>query len=174
MEFRVSLFYLVGLFDLWVGIRTLLISSTGAYLIAAKIRGPYMPWIGFVFLMGHMSISHILRQHRETPEVVDISGRLLRLAIGDKTKMPSRCADGPCDEGTASMLFKPAPLLSCICIQLSAFCWNVHDGQLPQEGLSEFQRDRAIRELPGLLDYAGYVVRPSPFRARSHPELNRQ
>ncbi|KAI9751387.1 MAG: lysophospholipid acyltransferase [Lichina confinis] len=119
----VSLFYLVGLFDLWVGIRTLLISSTGAYLIAANIRGPYMPWIGFVFLMGHMSISHILRQYRATPEVVDISGAQMVLVM-----------------------------------KLSAFCWNVHDGQLPQDGLSDFQRDRAIRELPGLLDYAGYVL----------------
>ena len=104
-----SLFYLVGLFDLWVGIRTLLISSTGAYLIAANIRGPYMPWIGFVFLMGHMSISHILRQYRATPEVVDISGTFLRLAIRNTAKILSRCADGPCHEGTVLILFKPVP-----------------------------------------------------------------
>lgn len=72
---RVSLFYLVGLFDLWVGIRTLLVSSVGAYLIASRIRGPYMPWIGFVFLMGHMSINHIFRQRRAAPDVVDITGK---------------------------------------------------------------------------------------------------
>lgn len=71
---RVSVFYLVGFFDLWDGVRTLLISSVGAYTIAAKIQGPYMPWIGFVFLIGHMSVSHIFRQARGTSHNVDITG----------------------------------------------------------------------------------------------------
>ncbi|KAG6002149.1 hypothetical protein E4U21_003424 [Claviceps maximensis] len=43
-------------------------------------------------------------------------------------------------------------------MKLSAFCWNVADGQLSDELLSDFQRDRAIRQLPGLLDYAGYIL----------------
>ena len=34
-----------------------------------------MPWIGFVFLMGHMSINHIYRQYANTPTVVDITGK---------------------------------------------------------------------------------------------------
>ena len=72
---RVSLFYLIGLFDLWTGLRTLLIDAIGAYWIAAKIRGPYMPWIGFIFLMGHMSINHIIRQYRADPHAVDITGK---------------------------------------------------------------------------------------------------
>jgi lysophospholipid acyltransferase len=71
----VSLFYLVGIFDLWGGLGTLLVSSVGAYLIAARIRSPYMPWIGFFFLMGHMSISHIKRQTEAAPHVIDISGK---------------------------------------------------------------------------------------------------
>ena len=70
----VSLFYLVGLFDLWAGVRTILISSIGAYIIAAKINGPYMPWIGFVFLMGHMSVSHVYRQLANAPREVDVTG----------------------------------------------------------------------------------------------------
>ncbi|KAA8572641.1 hypothetical protein EYC84_003240 [Monilinia fructicola] len=49
----VSSFYLLGLFDLWGGTRTLAISSIGAYCIAKYVQGPFMPWIGFVFLMGH-------------------------------------------------------------------------------------------------------------------------
>ena len=72
---RVSLFYLVGLFDLWEGIRTLLISSVGAYAIAGYVKGPFMPWIGFVFLMGHMSINQMRRQFVNSPERVDITGR---------------------------------------------------------------------------------------------------
>ena len=71
---RVSLFYLVGLFDLWSGIRTLFISSAGAYLIAFYVDGPFMPWIGFVFVMGHMSVNHIYRQFANAPDKVDITG----------------------------------------------------------------------------------------------------
>ena len=43
--------------------------------------------------------------------------------------------------------------------QLTAFCWNVQDGRLPQKDLADFQRERALPQLPSLLDFAGYVVR---------------
>jgi hypothetical protein len=59
---------------MWAGARTILISAGGAYLIAARIHSPYMPWIGFVFLMGHMSVNHIYRQIQNNPSVVDITG----------------------------------------------------------------------------------------------------
>ncbi|KAJ9150732.1 MBOAT-domain-containing protein [Pleurostoma richardsiae] len=119
----VALFYLVGLFDLWDGLRTLCISAIAAYAIAYFLRGsPYMPWIGFVFLMGHMSVNQLERQFANNPAAVDITGAQMVLVI-----------------------------------KLSAFCWNVADGALPDDQLSEFQRDRALRELPSLLDYAGYV-----------------
>jgi lysophospholipid acyltransferase len=118
-----SLFYLVGLFDLWSGLRTLIISAGAAYLISAKIHSPYMPWIGFVFLMGHMSINHIYRQMLDDPSVVDITGAQMVMIM-----------------------------------KLTAFCWNVQDGRLPASELSEFQREHAIRELPSLLDYTGWVL----------------
>ncbi|KAF2107576.1 MBOAT, membrane-bound O-acyltransferase family-domain-containing protein [Lophiotrema nucula] len=118
----VSLFYLVGLFDLWAGVRTFLISAGGAYLISSKVKSPYMPWIGFVFLMGHMSINHIYRQAVNDNSLVDITGAQMVLIM-----------------------------------KLTAFCWNVQDGRLPESELSDFQKEHAIRELPGLLDYAGYV-----------------
>ncbi|KAL1625881.1 Lysophospholipid acyltransferase [Neofusicoccum ribis] len=57
----ISLFYLIGIFDLWSGLRTLMISSAGAYTIAKYISGSAMPWIGFVFLMAHLSISHVTK-----------------------------------------------------------------------------------------------------------------
>ncbi|MCJ1304937.1 lysophospholipid acyltransferase, partial [Hypocenomyce scalaris] len=119
----VSLFYLVGLFDLWAGIRTLFISSAGAYLIAAYIEGPMMPWIGFVFVMGHMSVNHFYRQIANAPDKIDITGAQMVLAM-----------------------------------KLTAFCWNVHDGQLPGKDLVEFQKERALPQLPSLLDFAGYVL----------------
>ncbi|KAG6022072.1 hypothetical protein E4U41_002321 [Claviceps citrina] len=100
------------------------VSAGGAYLIAKFMQNsPYMPWIGFIFAMGHMSLSHIRRQAANSPSTIDITGAQMVMVM-----------------------------------KLTAFCWNVADGQLPDELLSEFQRDRAIRELPGLLDYAGYIL----------------
>jgi lysophospholipid acyltransferase len=118
----VSLFYLVGIFDLWSGIRTLFISSAGAYAIAYYVDGSLMPWIAFVFLMGHMSFSHIYRQMANSPDAIDVTGAQMVLVM-----------------------------------KLSGFCWNVHDGRLPRSELADWQKDRAIYELPNLLDFAGYV-----------------
>ncbi|KAI5820052.1 MBOAT, membrane-bound O-acyltransferase family-domain-containing protein [Pyronema omphalodes] len=119
----VSLFILVGLFDLWGGIRTLFISAAGAYAISAYVEGPYMPWVGFVYLMGHMLYSHMYRELYPNPGVVDVTGAQMVMVM-----------------------------------KLTAFCWSVHDGRLPDEELSEFQKDRKISALPNLLDYAAYVL----------------
>jgi lysophospholipid acyltransferase len=119
----VSLFYLLGLFDLWDGIRTILYSTAGTYAIAYYIDGSLMPWVGFVFLMGHMSINHLQRQFTNNPSVVDITGAQMVMIM-----------------------------------KLSAFCWNVYDGRLKQEGMTDYQKDRAIINMPSLLDYAGYVL----------------
>ena len=51
------------------------ISSAGAYAIAAYVDGPFMPWIGFVFIMGHMSINQLNRQFANAPDRVDITGK---------------------------------------------------------------------------------------------------
>jgi lysophospholipid acyltransferase len=82
-----------------------------------------MPWIGFVFLMGHMSMNHLIRQNINDPSSVDITGAQMVLVM-----------------------------------KLTAFCWNVADGRLPEKDLSDLQKERAITTLPGLLDYAGYVL----------------
>lgn len=82
-----------------------------------------MPWIGFIFLMGHMSINHISRQILDNPQVIDITGAQMVLVM-----------------------------------KLSAFCWNVHDGRLPQDQLSDPQKYAAITAFPSILDYAGYVL----------------
>ncbi|KAJ0414535.1 MBOAT, membrane-bound O-acyltransferase family-domain-containing protein [Aspergillus carlsbadensis] len=119
----ISLFYLVGLFDLWDGLRTIMYSSAGIYAIAYYVDGSMMPWIGFVFLMGHMSINHIYRQVVNDPGAIDITGAQMVLVM-----------------------------------KLSAFCWNVHDGRLPQDQLSDPQKYAAVITFPSLLDYAGYVL----------------
>ncbi|GAM40820.1 membrane bound O-acyltransferase [Talaromyces pinophilus] len=119
----VSLFYILGLYELWGGLLTLTYSSVATYLIAYYIDGSLMPWIGFTFLMGHMSISHIYRQIADDPSVVDITGPQMVLVM-----------------------------------KLSAFCWNVHDGRLPDKDLTDAQKYAAIRKFPSILDYAGYVL----------------
>ena len=114
----------MGLFDLWDGALALAISSGGTYCIAKFLRtSAYMPWIGFAFVMGHMSISHIWRQIANSPSSVDVTGAQMVLLI-----------------------------------KLSAFCWNVADGQLPEDQLSDLQKDRMLKELPSVLDFAGYVL----------------
>lgn len=85
----VSLFYLVGVFSLWTGIRTLLIASVGAYGIAAFIQGPYMPWISFTFLMGHMLVSHIYRELYPQPGVVDVTGAQMVLVMKVRVLRPA-------------------------------------------------------------------------------------
>jgi len=82
-----------------------------------------MPWIGFVFLMGHMSINHIERQMVNNSSMVDITGVQMVLVM-----------------------------------KLTAFCWNVHDGRLPDSELSQSQKERQVKRLPDFLDYAGYVL----------------
>jgi lysophospholipid acyltransferase len=42
-------------------------------------------------------------------------------------------------------------------IKLSAFAWNIHDGRLKPDLMTDGQKDRAIYAMPGFLDYAGYV-----------------
>ncbi|KAI1189874.1 MBOAT family protein [Nemania serpens] len=119
-----GLFYLVGLYSLWTGIRTLFISSAVTYGLAYYLRtSPYMPWMAFVFLMGHMAVNQLTRQFADDPAVVDITGAQMVMVM-----------------------------------KLSAFAWNVFDGTLPEELLSDQQKDRRIIELPAFLDYAGYVL----------------
>lgn len=92
-----STFYLVGLFDLWAGARTLAISAIGTYAIAQYVQGPFMPWIGFVFAMGHLSINQLARQFANTPGVVDITGAQMVMVM----KLTSFCwnvADGKIPE----------------------------------------------------------------------------
>jgi lysophospholipid acyltransferase len=82
-----------------------------------------MPWIGFIFLMGHLSLNQLARQFVNDPGVVDITGAQMVLVM-----------------------------------KLTSFCWNVADGRLPDEELSDAQKESVIKQLPSLLDFAGYVL----------------
>lgn len=82
-----------------------------------------MPWMAFVFLMGHMAVNQLARQFANNPAAFDITSAQMVLVM-----------------------------------KLSAFAWNVFDGTLPEDQLSDHQKDRRILKLPALLDYAGYVL----------------
>ncbi|KAL9090422.1 MAG: hypothetical protein Q9159_001951 [Coniocarpon cinnabarinum] len=77
----VSLFFLVGVYDLWSGLRTLLVTCAGAYIIARYLSGPVMPWLGFFFLMGHMSINHVYRHRHTAPGEFDHTGAQMVLVM---------------------------------------------------------------------------------------------
>ncbi|EMC96991.1 hypothetical protein BAUCODRAFT_138379 [Baudoinia panamericana UAMH 10762] len=119
----VAVFYLVGLFDLWTGFALIVTDAVVTYCIAKYVEGPYMPWIGFIFLMGHMSVSHIYRQIANSPSSVDITGAQMVMVM-----------------------------------KLSAFCWNVWDGKQKPEQLNEEQKERSLKQLPSVLNYAGFVA----------------
>jgi lysophospholipid acyltransferase len=71
----VSLFILVGVYDLWNGLWIILISAIGTYFLTFQIKNNMMPWIVFVFVMGQMSISQLIRQIYRTPaDVIDYTG----------------------------------------------------------------------------------------------------
>ncbi|KAK5069694.1 Lysophospholipid acyltransferase [Lithohypha guttulata] len=119
----IGLFFLIGLFDLYAGIRTILISAGGTYVVSYYIDGTLMPWIVFVFLMGHMSSNHIIRQRLDDPSQVDITGMQMVMIM-----------------------------------KLSAFAWNVHDGRIKRDLLTDGQKEKAIYKMPGFLDYSAYVL----------------
>ncbi|KAH8113294.1 MBOAT-domain-containing protein [Phellopilus nigrolimitatus] len=57
----VTLFYLVGMLNLWSGVAQLLGSILATYFITKNVQGPRMPWIVFCVVMGHLTVNHIIR-----------------------------------------------------------------------------------------------------------------
>lgn len=119
------MFYLLGIFSFWAGTRTLLISTLGTYAITKYVKSPLMPWLNFLFVMGHLLTNHISAQlfvANYNPDDIDITGAQMVLVM-----------------------------------KLSSFGWNVFDGQLPESLLTDFQKSRAIRAHPPILDFLAYA-----------------
>jgi lysophospholipid acyltransferase len=64
-----------------------------------------MPWLAFIFNMGHMSISHIARQRADDPSAVDITGAQMVLVM-KMTAFAWNVADGALPEEGQSDLQK--------------------------------------------------------------------
>ena len=113
-----SLFFLLGVYDLWNGLWILLTAALGTYAIAFGIKGPMMPWIAFIFVMGQMSVSHLIRQIYETPDtVVDYTGYSPPFVPPHGFRYKTF---------TASLILRAQMVL---CQKLTAFAWNVYDGR---------------------------------------------
>lgn len=78
---RVSLFICTGIFSLWTGFLTLVGTSMFTYYTAARFKSPYMPWVIFATLMGHMLYLHAYRELFPRPGVVDITGAQMVLVM---------------------------------------------------------------------------------------------
>ncbi|KAF8351002.1 MBOAT, membrane-bound O-acyltransferase family-domain-containing protein [Amanita rubescens] len=60
----------------------LLASIVGTYLIAKYDRSARMPWIVFVFVMGHLTINHVIRAVYEfSYETIEVTGPQMVLAM---------------------------------------------------------------------------------------------
>lgn len=57
----IAVFYLIPVLHLWTGFLQLLLDVVGTYLIARNVKNSHMPWIVFAFVMGHLTINHIIR-----------------------------------------------------------------------------------------------------------------
>lgn len=44
-----------------------------------------------------------------------------------------------------------------LCMKLTSFAWNVYDGWMPDSQLTEFQKDRAVRQHPDIIDFLAYA-----------------
>jgi len=76
------LFILIGVFDLWNGLWIILGSAIATYVLTFSIASPMMPWIVFIFVMGIMSVSQLIRQIYRVPDtVIDYTGFVPRAIL---------------------------------------------------------------------------------------------
>ncbi|OJA12673.1 hypothetical protein AZE42_10144 [Rhizopogon vesiculosus] len=78
----VSVFFFIPVLNLSWGFVQLLGSVLGTYFIAANVKSPNMPWIVFTFVMGHLTINHIIRAFFNLSyETVEVTGPQMVLAM---------------------------------------------------------------------------------------------
>lgn len=121
----VSAFYLFGILNIYDGFRTLFISTMFTYLITRFYKSKFMPYLNFVFVMGHLATNHIYSQFFNTYDSrkIDITGAQMVLVM-----------------------------------KLTSFAWSYHDGSYcKDEELSEYQKTKAIKSHPTLLQFVAYA-----------------
>ncbi|CCK72954.1 lysophospholipid acyltransferase KNAG_0M01010 [Huiozyma naganishii CBS 8797] len=128
----ISMLYLFGVLNLASGFRTLLISAMFTYWSARFYHSSFMPYLNFVFVMGHLSWNHIGAQFFVTQSPRDAANAI--------------------DITSAQMV---------LAMKLTSFAWSVHDGmylgKADFEQLTEYQKSRAVKRFPSLLQFMAYV-----------------
>ena len=124
----VSMFYLFGLLNLYEGCRTLLISTLFTYTISKFYKSKFMPYVNFVFVMGHLAANHIHAQfyNVQTAATIDITGSQMVLVM-KLTSFAWSYHDGS------------------------------YASKEEFETLSSYQKDHAVKEHPSLLKFLAYA-----------------
>ncbi|KAF8897151.1 MBOAT, membrane-bound O-acyltransferase family-domain-containing protein [Infundibulicybe gibba] len=78
----VSLFFFFPVLKIYSAFFQLLASIVGTYFIAKFNRSPNMPWIVFVFVMGHLTINHVIRAiYQLSYETMEVTGPQMVLTM---------------------------------------------------------------------------------------------
>lgn len=132
----VAMFYLLGIFSLWGGTRTLLISTVFTWIITSKFPGrPWMPWVNFLFVLSHLFVNHIAEQLNSAlyADSFGVTGPQMVLCM-KLTSFAWNVYDGTLlSKSSQQQKSKSSP------------------------ALSSFQLERAILNPPSLLDFLSYA-----------------
>ncbi|KAG1828849.1 MBOAT, membrane-bound O-acyltransferase family-domain-containing protein [Suillus variegatus] len=78
----VSVFFFIPVLNLSWGFVQLLGSVLGTYYIAANVKGSNMPWIVFAFVMGHLTVNHVIRAfYNLSYETFEVTGPQMVLTM---------------------------------------------------------------------------------------------
>lgn len=129
----ISSIYLFGVMNLATGFRTLFISSMFTYLITRFYKSRFMPYLNFIFVMGHLALNHIYAQYFTDSSAIEAASSI--------------------DITAAQMV---------MVMKLTSFAWSYYDGSLLskdefENDLTEYQRQKALQGHPSLLNFMAYV-----------------
>lgn len=79
----ISAFYIFGVLNLYDGFVTLFISTMFTYVITRYYQSRFMPYVSFVFVMGHLAVNHMHAQFFAVydPSKIDITGAQMVLVM---------------------------------------------------------------------------------------------
>lgn len=78
----VALFFFFPVLKLYSGFFQLLASIIGTFIIAKVDRSSRMPWVVFVFVMGHLTINHVIRaMYQLSYETMEVTGPQMVLTM---------------------------------------------------------------------------------------------
>jgi len=78
----ITLIFFIPILNLPTGFLQLLFDVLGTYYIAKNVKGSHMPWLVFTFVMGHLTINHVIRAIFEfSYETFEVTGPQMVLTM---------------------------------------------------------------------------------------------